>query len=83
MFVLANYKLTDNVEAYLQDVRTTRPSSSSLIAPYPFDSHGNGVIDLGRQHLQPVRRRFRTGHERNLLERLTGVGQRISTVTTR
>ncbi len=80
VFALGNYKLTDNVEAYIKTfINKTR--SSSLIAPYPFDAQGNGVTISADNIYNPFGVDFGPATT-NVLERLTGVGQRINTVTT-
>ncbi|SFN09118.1 TonB-dependent Receptor Plug Domain [Dokdonella immobilis] len=77
VFALANYKLTDSVEAYLKTF-VNRTSSSSLIAPYPFDARGNGVTISGDSIYNPFGEDMGFGTANNVLERLTGVGQRVS-----
>lgn len=42
-FVLGNYKLTDNVEAYL-DIFHDKTTSESQVAPLPLDLAGDGVV---------------------------------------
>ncbi|MEZ5460921.1 TonB-dependent receptor plug domain-containing protein [Dokdonella sp.] len=77
LFALANYKLTDNVEAYLKTF-ANRTTSSSLIAPYPFDAIGNGVTISVDSIYNPFQTDLGFGTGLNVLERLTGVGQRIN-----
>ena len=76
LFALANYKLTDDVEAYLKTF-ANRTTSASLIAPYPFDSAGNGVFTSVDNLYNPFGLNFGPGFT-NLTARLTGVGQRIN-----
>jgi iron complex outermembrane recepter protein len=77
MFALGNYKLTDSVEAYMKAF-VNRTSSSSLIAPYPFDARGNGVTISGDSIYNPFGQDLGFGTSFNVLERLTGVGQRVN-----
>ncbi|HET9031680.1 MAG TPA: TonB-dependent receptor [Dokdonella sp.] len=81
IFALGNYKLTDNVEAYFKTF-INRTSSSSLIAPYPFDNFGNNVSVSADSLYNPFGVDFAPpgtpGGGNRLLVRLTGVGQRVS-----
>jgi iron complex outermembrane recepter protein len=81
VFALGNYKLTDNIEAYFKSF-INRTSSSSLIAPYPFDALSNGVNISADNLYNPFGTGFGPATGLNLLERLTGVGQRISSYDT-
>lgn len=76
VFALANYKLTDSVEAYLKTF-VNRTSSSSLIAPYPFDAQGNGVTISADAFYNPFNVEFGP-NATSVGARLTGVGQRIN-----
>ena len=80
VFALANYKLTDNVEAYLRTF-INRTSSSSLIAPYPLDSLGNNIVTSADNLYNPFGVSFGPGFT-NLTARLTGTGQRINQIDT-
>lgn len=80
VFALANYKLTDNVEAYLKTF-VSRTSSASLIAPYPLDSLGNGITTSIDNLYNPFGLNFGPGFT-NLTARLTGTGQRINQIDT-
>ncbi|HOX72084.1 MAG TPA: TonB-dependent receptor [Dokdonella sp.] len=80
LFALANYKLTDNVEAYLKTF-VNRTSSASLIAPYPLDSLGNGIVTSADNLYNPFGVDFGPGAT-NLTARLTGTGQRINSFDT-
>ena len=82
VFALANYKLTDNVEAYLKTF-VNRTTSASLIAPYPLDSQGNGIVTSADNLYNPFGISFgaATGLT-NLTARLTGTGQRINQIDT-
>ncbi len=77
LFAIGNYKLTDSVEAYMKAF-VNRTSSSSLIAPYPFDARGNGVTISGDSIYNPFGQDMGFGTSFNVLERLTGVGQRVN-----
>ncbi len=77
VFALGNYKLTDNVEAYFKTF-LNRTSSSSLIAPYPFDNFGNAVTVSANNLYNPFGIEFSPQSGNRLLIRLTGVGQRVS-----
>src|SRR5690606_24820971 len=86
VFALANYKLTDNVEAYLKTF-INRTSSASLIAPYPFDAQGNGVTVSADAFYNPFDIAFGPPTELDptlttIGARLTGVGQRINSIDT-
>ncbi len=86
LFALANYKLSDNVEAYIRTF-ANKTVSSSLIAPYPFDAQQNAVTISADNLYNPFGIDFGppdAAHpdNTNLLERLTGVGQRITSTTT-
>jgi iron complex outermembrane recepter protein len=75
IFALGNYKLTDNVEAYLKTF-VSRTSSASLIAPYPLSAVRNGAFVSRDNIYNPFGVDFGPGGN-NLFVRLTGVGQRI------
>ena len=77
MFALGNYKLTDSVEAYFKTF-INRTSSSSLIAPYPFDAVGNGVTIAADQFYNPFGVALGAGTGNGVGIRLTGVGQRVN-----
>jgi iron complex outermembrane recepter protein len=77
LFAIGNYKLTDSVEAYMKAF-VNRTSSSSLIAPYPFDARGNAVTISGDSLYNPFGEDLGFGTPYNVLERLTGVGQRVN-----
>ncbi len=86
LFALANYKLSDSVEAYVKTF-ANKTVSSSLIAPYPFDAQNNAVTISADSLYNPFGVDFGppdAAHpdNTNLLERLTGVGQRITSITT-
>ena len=54
-FVVGNYKLTDNIETYLEFFHNKTQSASQL-APQPIDTHRQSAGHLGAELLQPVRR---------------------------
>ncbi len=83
-FALANYRLTDNVSAYFEYFGNNT-TASSLQAPYPLDSLSNNIVTSADNLYNPFGVDFGpspTGSLFNLSERLTGVGQRISTNST-
>ncbi|MGA9421531.1 MAG: TonB-dependent receptor [Rhodanobacteraceae bacterium] len=82
-FALANYRLTDNVSAYFKYFGN-KTVASSLIAPYPLDSLSNNIVTSADNLYNPFGVDFGpspNGTLYNLSERLTGVGQRITTNT--
>lgn len=81
IFALGNYRITDSVEAYFKAF-ANKTDASSLIAPYPFDARGNGVAISGDSIYNPFGEDMGYGTNYNVLERLTGVGQRISSNST-
>ena len=81
LFALANYKLTDNVEAYLKTF-VNRTSSASLIAPYPLSAVRNGAFVSADNIYNPFGISFGGPGGNNFFARLTGVGQRIRTFDT-
>ncbi len=86
LYAQANYRISDSVEAYVKTF-ANKTVSASLIAPYPFDAQQNGVTISADNLYNPFGIDFGppdAAHpdRTNLQERLTGVGQRIFSVTT-
>ncbi|UXI69387.1 TonB-dependent receptor [Tahibacter amnicola] len=79
LFIVGNYRLTDSVEAYLEAFHN-KTSSSSAIAPLPFDARTDNVLISADNVYNPFDIDFgRNGDNdtgRNLLLRLESLGNR-------
>ena len=88
LFALGTYKLTDNVSAYFKAF-VNKTTSSSLIAPYPLDANSNGLTISKDSLYNPFGTNLGFNPDPNAASfpnfqtRLTGVGQRITTASTR
>jgi iron complex outermembrane receptor protein len=75
LFVLGNYKLTDNVEAYTE-LLYHKMVAHQQIAPYPFDLFSNGLIVPSNQYYNPFGVTFGTSPSSTIAMRLTSLGNR-------
>ena len=76
VFVLGNYKLTDNVEAYVELLYHKMVAHSQL-APFPFDLVGNNLIVPADQFYNPFGVTFgNNGGTSTIALRLTSLGNR-------
>lgn len=79
LFALGNYKLTDNVEAFME-VFHNKTVSAQQVAPVPLDTATDGMIIPANQYYNPFGEEFSvnsfnaTGNE--LRTRLTSLGNR-------
>ncbi|HEX7113021.1 MAG TPA: TonB-dependent receptor, partial [Mizugakiibacter sp.] len=80
-FALANYQLTDNLQAYL-DVFHNKTTSESAIAALPFDAQSDGVVISKDSYYNPFGVDFSAASGFDLRNRWTSLGQRIGTFTT-
>ena len=91
-FVLGNYQLTDNVQAYM-DVLHNKTTSNSAVAPLPIFAQNNGITISQYNMYNPFGTNFGAGTTINpvtgkpqsnpdLRIRLVGLGQRMSGFTT-
>jgi len=79
-FVLGNYKLTDNVEAYTELLYHKMVAHTQL-APYPFDLVSNGLIVPANQYYNPFGVTFgNNGASSTIAMRLTSLGDRGSKI---
>jgi iron complex outermembrane receptor protein len=77
-FVLGNYKLTDNVEAYTE-LLYHKTVTQTRLAPYPFDLEGNSIVIPANQYYNPFGVTFGDdGSSNDILMRLTSIGDRGS-----
>jgi outer membrane receptor protein involved in Fe transport len=79
LFVLGNYKLTDNVEAYAE-LLYHKTVTHTRLAPYPFDLSSNNLIVPANQYYNPFGVEFGTNQDstRTIAMRLTSLGNRAS-----
>jgi outer membrane receptor protein involved in Fe transport len=76
LFALANYKLTDNVEAYTE-LLYHKTVAHTQLAPYPFDLVANGLVIPANQYYNPFGITFGTnGGSSTIAMRLTSLGNR-------
>jgi outer membrane receptor protein involved in Fe transport len=77
VFLLGNYKLTDNIEAYVELLYHKEVAHQQL-APYPFDLSSNGVVIPANQFYNPFGVDFGTDQDptRTIALRLTSIGNR-------
>jgi iron complex outermembrane receptor protein len=76
VFLLGNYKLTDNVEAYVELLYHKMVAHQQL-APYPFDLVGNNLIVPADQYYNPFGVTFgNNGASSTIALRLTSIGDR-------
>lgn len=76
LFVLGNYKITDNVEAYAE-LLYHKTVTHTQFAPYPFDLVSNGLIVPVDQYYNPFGVVFGdNGASSTIALRLTSVGNR-------
>ena len=76
-FVLGNYKLTDNVEAYVE-LLYHKTVTHTQLAPYPFDLSSNNIVVPADQFYNPFGVDFGTDGDstRTIALRLTSLGDR-------
>ena len=75
-FVLGNYKLTDNVEAYMELLYHKMVAHTQL-APYPFDLVSNNVVIPANQYYNPFGVAFGdNGASSTIALRLASLGNR-------
>ncbi|HEY2394883.1 MAG TPA: TonB-dependent receptor plug domain-containing protein, partial [Rudaea sp.] len=80
LFVLGNYKLTDNVEAYTE-LLFHKMVAHTQLAPYPFDLVSNGLVVPANQYYNPFGVTFGTnGASSTIAMRLTSLGNRGSKI---
>ncbi|HEX6834253.1 MAG TPA: TonB-dependent receptor, partial [Rudaea sp.] len=78
VFLLGNYKLTDNVEAYMELLYHKMVAHTQL-APYPFDLVGNNLIVPADQYYNPFGVTFgNNGASSTIALRLSSIGNRGS-----
>ena len=76
LFLLGNYKLTDNVEAYAE-LLYHKMVTHTQVAPYPFDLSSNNVIIPADQYYNPFGVTFgNNGASSTIALRLSSVGDR-------
>ncbi|MDV0437818.1 TonB-dependent receptor plug domain-containing protein [Xanthomonas sacchari] len=84
-FFLANYQITDSINAFAQ-VYHNKTSSNFAIAPLPFDARGDKVVISANNFYNPFGTNFgadEAGNQYNqLLTRFTSLGQRRSYYST-
>ncbi|MGH8145623.1 MAG: TonB-dependent receptor domain-containing protein [Rhodanobacteraceae bacterium] len=80
-FFEGTYRLSENVQAYM-DVFTDKTHSSSAIAPLPFDAAVDHVLISKDNMYNPFGVDFGGTAGNELLTRFTGIGQRITAVNT-
>ena len=82
VFLLGNYKLTDNVEAYAE-LLYHKTVAHTRVAPYPFDLASNNVIIPADQYYNPFGVEFgNNGASSTIALRLTSIGDRGSKFST-
>ena len=82
MFLLGNYKLTDNVDAYAE-LLYHKTVTHTRVAPYPFDLASNNVIIPADQFYNPFGVTFgNNGASSTIALRLTSIGDRGSKFST-
>ena len=80
VFALGNYKLTDNVEAYVELLYHKMVAHTQL-APYPFDLVSNNLIVPADQYYNPFGATFGTnGNSSTIAMRLSSLGNRGSKI---
>jgi outer membrane receptor protein involved in Fe transport len=79
-FVLGNYKLTDNVETYLE-VYHNKTQSASLVAPQPIDTQGSPLVISKDSFFNPFGVDFKSGGNQ-YKTRSIGNGNRIANNST-
>jgi outer membrane receptor protein involved in Fe transport len=80
LFVLGNYKLTDNVEAYVELLYHKMVAHTQL-APYPFDLVANGLVVPANQYYNPFGVSFGDrGNSSTIALRLSSIGNRGSKI---
>jgi outer membrane receptor protein involved in Fe transport len=80
VFALGNYKLTDNVEAYVELLYHKMVAHTQL-APYPFDLVSNNLIVPADQYYNPFGATFGTnGASSTIAMRLSSLGNRGSKI---
>ncbi len=76
MFVLGNYKLTDNVEAYAE-LLYHKMVAHAQFAPYPFDLPQNNIVIPANQYYNPFGEEFgQLGSSDDITLRLSTLGNR-------
>ena len=76
MFVLGNYKLTDNVEAYAE-LLYHKMVAHAQFAPYPFDLPQNNIVIPANQFYNPFGEEFgQLGSTDDITLRLSTLGNR-------
>jgi len=80
VFALGNYKLTDNVEAYVELLYHKMVAHTQL-APYPFDLVSNNLVVPANQYYNPFGVTFGTnGASSTIAMRLSSIGNRGSKI---
>jgi len=80
VFVLGNYKLTDNVEAYTELLYHKMVAHTQL-APYPFDLVSNNIVIPANQYYNPFGVTFGSnGASSTIAMRLSSIGNRGSKI---
>ena len=75
MFALGNYKLNDNVEAYVE-LLYHKMVTHQRLAPYPFDLFQNQIIVPADQYYNPFGVSFGESTTRTIALRLSSLGDR-------
>jgi len=76
MFVLGSYKLTDNVEAYVE-LLYHKMVAHAQFAPYPFDLPQNNIVIPANQYYNPFGEEFgQLGSSDDITLRLSTLGNR-------
>jgi iron complex outermembrane receptor protein len=75
VFLLGNYKLTDNVEAYVELLYHKMVAHQQL-APYPFDLTSNNLVVPANQFYNPFGVSFGGTSSNTIALRLTSLGDR-------
>jgi outer membrane receptor protein involved in Fe transport len=74
-FIIGNYQVSDNVQAYLE-VMYNRTTANFAIAPLPFDARGDDVSISAGNYYNPFGVGFGIPEGRDFLTRFTSLGQR-------
>ena len=74
-FVVGNYRITDDVQVYLETT-VNRTTSNFAIAPLPFDARGDAVEISADNYYNPFGIGFGQDAGRDFLTRFTSLGQR-------
>jgi iron complex outermembrane receptor protein len=75
VFLLGNYKLTDNVEAYTE-LLYHKTVTHTQLAPYPFDLFSNNVVIPADQFYNPFGVSFGSSSSSTIALRLSSIGNR-------